>query len=139
MRRGASPFTALVLLLTLAAPAQAAFSAGPGPGPVIQFHGDGASDTLELHVFADHVEHNRFGVDPGFASAGDFDSSAPGVQPYATSFSPRLDVVDDGGTDTVSVIDERPGTSTFLHRFDGDEGCLIEQTSTMSTRTDLCY
>jgi Ca2+-binding RTX toxin-like protein len=146
MRCGASPFVAVLAFLAFAAPAHAAFTAGPGlepipfaPGPVVQFHGDGASDTLVFRVLADHVEHNRFGVDPGFESASDFDSAAPGVQAYGGTFSPRLDVVDDGGTDTVSVIDARGAAATFLHRFDGDEGCLLEQTGPTSSRTDICY
>jgi Ca2+-binding RTX toxin-like protein len=136
----------ILVLGALLAPAsaQAAFTAGPGlepfpfnPGQVVQFHGDGASDTLVLRLFGDHVEHNRFGVDPGFESAGDFDSGTPGVQSYG--YLPRLDVVDDGGTDTVSVVDERSAGGTFLHRFDGDEGCLLEQTGAMTSRTDVCY
>jgi Ca2+-binding RTX toxin-like protein len=39
----------------------------------------------------------------------------------------------------VSVVDDRGAAGTFLHRFDGDEGCLLEQSGPAAGRTDLCY
>ena len=40
--------------------------------------GDAAGDDLTITVSSDVLEHNRFGVDPGFASAQDFDSTHGG-------------------------------------------------------------
>ena len=37
----------------------------------------------------------------------------------------------------MSVVDERGAAGTFLHRFDGDEGCLLEQSGPAAGRTDL--
>lgn len=64
-------------VLCLAAPAQAAFTA------------------------TTQSEHDRFGVDSGFASAQDFDTTAPGTQALPSTFAASLTVDGGSGQDTL--------------------------------------
>jgi hypothetical protein len=142
MRCGALPFVALCAVLVAAAPAHAAFTAETVDPPRDQsqylFTGDGASDTLQLRLLGDHVEHNRFGVDPGFASAADFDSGTPGEQRLSSDFPRFVLVADGGGLDTVSVVDERGPAARFFHRIGTrDEGCLSDPGA--GNRLMACY
>ena len=50
------------------------------PGTLIA--GDAASDALTITIGPSVLTHDRFGVDPGFASAEDFDTDQAGVQTF---------------------------------------------------------
>jgi hypothetical protein len=60
--------------------------------------GSGASDVLMIDKFSNPsggfvLRHNRFGIDPGFASPYDFNTSAPGEQLLTDSATTSLDIV----------------------------------------------
>jgi Ca2+-binding RTX toxin-like protein len=111
-------------LLLGAATAQAAYTSAPvanvfqggaaTPGTLMS--GDAAGDSLTITIGPDVLEHDRFGIDPGFASAQDFDTNAAGVQTFPSTFATRLMVDGGAGQDTVRFIDGRPDNATeWLH------------------------
>jgi Ca2+-binding RTX toxin-like protein len=102
-------------LLALAAPAVATYTATPGTDGTLMA-GDGGADSLTVTVTDAALEHDRFGVDPGFASAQDFDTTQAGVQPLPSTYATLLTVDGGAGQDALRFIDARPGHSTdWLH------------------------
>lgn len=87
-------------------------------GTTATFTGDAASDALAFSVADDgNLAHNRFGVDPGFASPEDFDSTVPGVQTLAAAITSNVIVNLGSGIETVSLGSANSPVSTLLARF----------------------
>jgi hypothetical protein len=139
---------ALVALLTFgAAPGIAAYTATPvadiygdgrPPVPGILVTGDAGSDDLTITVDPDVLGHNRFGVDPGFASAQDFNSSTPGTQTIPSTYASRIMVDGGAGQDSLKLVDARPINETdWLHAGPGT-GCVQERVGDSSV-VPLCY
>jgi hypothetical protein len=87
-------------------------------GVIATFTGDAASDSLVFGVDADgNLTHNRFDIDPGFASPEDFDSTVPGVQPLAANSSSVVIVDLGSGTESVTLGTPTSPASSLLARF----------------------
>jgi Ca2+-binding RTX toxin-like protein len=129
---------AATAVCVFAAPALGAYTAAPDANGVLMA-GDGASDSLTITVTPTVLEHNRFGVDPGFASAQDFDTTQAGTQTLPSTYATLLTV--DGGTgqDTLTLVDGRPDNEVnWLHRGPGT-GCVLEQAGSEFSAAALCY
>jgi Ca2+-binding RTX toxin-like protein len=126
-----------VLLGVFAAPALAAYTATPSAGGVLMT-GDSASDDLTITVNSDVLAHNRFGVDPGFASAQDFDTTQAGTQTVPSTFATLVTVNGGTGNDSLKLVDGRPGNGVnWLHRGPGT-GCVQEAVDNAYVPV-LCY
>ena len=135
------------MLLALPAGASAAYTSAPAadvdasPGPAVPgtlMSGDGADDALTVTIGPAVLTHDRFGVDPGFASADDFDTTQAGAQTFPSAFATRLMV--DGGTgqDTLRFVDGRDGEDTnWLHA--GSVTSCVGQVTDGTAVTTLCY
>jgi Ca2+-binding RTX toxin-like protein len=145
-RLGTSAIVASALL-ALPAVASAAYTSAPSadvdsaPGPPVPgtlMTGDGADDALTVTIGPSVLAHDRFGVDPGFASAEDFDTGQPGVQTFGSDFATRLMV--DGGTgqDTLRFADGRDGAATDWLHAGSVTGCVGQVMGGTSVST-LCY
>ncbi len=135
-------------LLALPSGANAAYTAAPvadvnsgaggQPVPGTLMTGDAASDALTITIGPAVLTHDRFGVDPGFASADDFDTSQAGVQAFPSSFATRLMV--DGGTgqDTLRFVDGRDGfADDWLHA--GSVTSCIGIVASGAAAPSFCY
>jgi Ca2+-binding RTX toxin-like protein len=130
-----------------AAPALAAFTASPVPDvfqdgrpavPGVLMTGDAASDTLTITIGDSVLSHDRFGVDPGFASAEDFDTTQPGTQTFPSSFANLLMVDGGAGQDSLRFVDARPDYKTnWLHH--GAAVSCVDELGTTASTTELCY
>jgi Ca2+-binding RTX toxin-like protein len=130
-----------------AAPAFASYTATPVPDvyqdgrppvPGILMTGDAASDNLTITVNSDVLEHDRFGVDPGFASAQDFDSATAGTQTIPSTYASRIMVDAGAGQDSLKLVDARPDNETnWLHAGPGT-ACVQEQVGG-AVAIPLCY
>jgi Ca2+-binding RTX toxin-like protein len=126
-----------VSLCAFAAPALASYTATPSAGGVLMA-GDGASDALTITITPTVLEHDRFGVDPGFASAQDFDTTQAGTQSLPSSFATLLTVDGGTGNDSLKLVDGRPGNAVnWLHRGPGT-GCVGELVGD-TYEPALCY
>lgn len=61
--------------------------------------GDGAADTLVLTTSGGLLQHNRFGIDPGFNSDFDWDIAVPGDQTLAAAAASNVTITTLGGAD----------------------------------------
>ena len=69
----------VVALALLALPGAApAACTGSSFGPIASLSCDGAADVLTIDSDGTRLRHNRFGIDPGFNSAIDFDTIESG-------------------------------------------------------------
>jgi Ca2+-binding RTX toxin-like protein len=133
---GSSLIAAAVLGLG-AAPALAAYTAAPGADGTLMA-GDGAGDTLTITVNDLVLEHDRFGVDPGFASAQDFDTTQAGTQTLPSTYATRLTVDGGAGQDSLRLVDARADHVTeWLHH--GSSTSCVEETVGTASATALCY
>jgi hypothetical protein len=78
------------------------------------FTGDGADDELFISASGEFLTHNRFGIDAGFASFFDFDSSAPGEQTLPTITGTFI--ADLGGGDDMFAV---TGNAAVMRIFGG--------------------
>ncbi len=124
-------------LLGFAGPASAAYTATPGANGALMA-GDDASDTLTITVTESVLSHDRFGTDPGFASAQDFDTTQTGTQTLPSTFATRLTVDGGAGQDTLRFVDARPSYATnWLHA--GSVTSCVQETVANQGVTALCY
>jgi Ca2+-binding RTX toxin-like protein len=120
-----------------AAPAFAAYTATPGADGTLMA-GDGAGDTLTITVTDSVLEHDRFGVDPGFASAQDFDTTQAGTQTLPSTYATRLTVDGGAGQDSLRLVDGRADHATeWLHH--GSTTSCVEEAVGTASATALCY
>jgi len=125
------------LLCVFAAPALATYTATSGASGVVMT-GDGANDDLTITINSDVLQHNRFGVDPGFASAQDFDTTQAGTQTLPSTFATLLTVNGGAGNDSITLVDGRPDNGVnWLHRGPGP-GCVQEAVNNAFVPV-LCY
>jgi Ca2+-binding RTX toxin-like protein len=125
------------LLGFAAAPALAAYTSTPSAGGTLMA-GDGASDSLTITVTDSALEHDRFGIDPGFASAQDFDTAQAGTQTLPSAYATQLTVDGGSGQDTLRLLDARADHETdWLHH--GSTTSCVEETVGTSSATALCY
>jgi Ca2+-binding RTX toxin-like protein len=119
------------------APAFASYTATPGTDGTLMA-GDGAGDTLTITVTDSVLSHDRFGIDPGFASAQDFDTTQAGTQTLPSTYATRLTVDGGAGQDTLRFVDARADHVTEWLHHGSPTSCVDESIGTTSV-TALCY
>lgn len=124
-------------LLGLTAPASATYSAAIGADGAVMA-GDGAADSVTITVTETVLEHDRFAVDPGFASAQDFDTAQAGTQTLSSTYATRLTVDGGAGEDALRFLDGRTGHATeWLHA--GQATPCVQELQASQGLTALCY
>lgn len=124
-------------LLGLAAPAGAAYTAAPTAEGIFMT-GDGADDALTITVGDAVLEHDRFGADPGFASAQDFDTTQPGTQTLPSTYATLLTVNGGTGQDALRLVDARAAHRTEWLHAGSTSSCVLEVVGDEGP-TVLCY
>lgn len=119
-------FTRPELLENRIAPAYAGVLAGS----VSTFTGDAANDALIVTAANGLLAHNRFALgDPGFASATDWDSAAPGIQTLAAEPSSTVNIAFGAGTDSLLLGGDQRASllrAAFTVNNTGADGDTVE-------------
>jgi len=84
-------------------------------GTSVQFTGTPGAEALAITESGGLLMHDRFGVDGGFNSAFDFDSTVAGDQTLPADATSIVNVEGNGGTDTVSINIASSFTVGSLH------------------------
>lgn len=109
-------------------------------GTAATFSGDAADDTLVIDMADGLLRHNRFGLDAGYFSSTDFDTSKFGVQTLPAGSGTTLTVNAGDGTDSIQLgtasVPLAAIAATFSIRGDAGEDTLsLESAAERTGRT----